>query len=84
MNMANGYIDRGLGINDIVNILHIPRCIFYWNGSNEKPMEKLLSREFVCYGYKKIAKQLNGYGYIINMKKVMRGYILPLQRKMHT
>ena len=54
------------------------------NGIVVNEMEKLLSREFVCYGYKKIAKQLNGYGYIINMKKVMRGYILPLQRKMHT
>ena len=104
MNMANGYIDRGLGINDIVNILHIPRCIFYRNGGpSEEPLlrkgrhnssftlrrdgdettivdngivvnelEKLLSRVFVCYGYKKTAKQLNRYGYKINRKKVRR------------
>jgi len=35
-------------------------------------MEGLLSREFVCYGYKKTAKQLNRYGYVINRKKVRR------------
>ena len=35
-------------------------------------MEKLLSREFVCYGYKKTAKQLNRLGYDINRKKVRR------------
>ena len=35
-------------------------------------MEKLLSREFVCYGYKKTTKYLNRQGYIINKKKVGR------------
>lgn len=33
----------------------------------------LLSKEFVCYGYKKVAKYLKKYyGYIINSKKVYR------------
>ncbi len=35
-------------------------------------MEELFSREFVCYGYKKKAKQLNRLGYIVNGKKVRR------------
>ncbi|MEM0135701.1 MAG: IS3 family transposase [Thermoplasmatales archaeon] len=35
-------------------------------------MEKLLSREFVCYGYKKTAKQLIRYKYMISRKKVRR------------
>ena len=35
-------------------------------------MEKLFSREFVCNGYKKMAKQLNSYGYKIIRKKVRR------------
>ena len=35
-------------------------------------MEKLLSKEFVCYGYKKTAKQLNRNGYEINREKVRR------------
>ena len=101
MNMANEYIDRGLRISDIANILHIPRCSFYRNnGSSEEPLlrkgrhnssftlrkegdeitivdnsivvneiEKILSREFVCYGYKKTSKQLNRIGYEINKKK---------------
>ncbi|MEM0135566.1 MAG: transposase [Thermoplasmatales archaeon] len=42
------------------------------NGIVVNEMEKLLSREFVCYGYKKTAKQLNRYGYMINRKKVRR------------
>jgi putative transposase len=37
-----------------------------------KEIENLLSMEFVCYGYKKTAKQLNRLGYEINRKKVMR------------
>ncbi len=36
------------------------------NGTVPEDMEELLSREFVCYGYKKTAKHLNGQGYIIN------------------
>jgi putative transposase len=32
----------------------------------------LLSREFVCYGYKKVTKHLQRSGYIINRKKVFR------------
>ena len=32
----------------------------------------LLSREFVCYGYKKVTKYLQRSGYIINRKKVFR------------
>ena len=35
-------------------------------------MEKLLSREFVCYGYKKTAENLNKLGYEINRKNVRR------------
>ena len=35
-------------------------------------MEELFSREFVCCGYKKKAKQLNRLGYIIHGKKVRR------------
>jgi putative transposase len=35
-------------------------------------IEYLLSKEFVCYGYKKTAKHLNRLGYIINRKKVRR------------
>ena len=35
-------------------------------------IEVLLSKEFVCYGYKKTAKQLNRNGYEINRKKVRR------------
>ncbi|EQD75615.1 transposase [mine drainage metagenome] len=104
MNLADEYIGKGLGISNIANLLHIPRCSFYRNGgSDEEPsmkrgrhnslftprkdgneittvddsivveeMEKLLSREFVCYGYKKTTKQLNRQGYIINRKKVRR------------
>jgi putative transposase len=104
MNLANEYMDRGLGISHIADLLHIPRCSFYRNGvSGEREllkrgrhnslftikrdghetimvdnsivvdeMEKLLSREFVCYGYKKTAKQLNRNGYEINRKKVRR------------
>ena len=32
----------------------------------------LLSKEFVCYGYKKVTKYLQRSGYIINRKKVFR------------
>ena len=32
----------------------------------------LLSKEFVCYGYKKVCKYLQRSGYIINRKKVFR------------
>jgi putative transposase len=35
-------------------------------------MAKLISKEFVCYGYKKTAKHLNRLGYIINRKRVRR------------
>ena len=35
-------------------------------------IERILSREFVCYGYKKTAKQLKRIGYEINRKKVRR------------
>ena len=103
MKMACEYIDIGLRISDVANLLYIPGCSFYRNRSSEKPslmkgrhnslftvrkdgnetiivdnssvvneMEKLLSREFVCYGYKKTAKQLIRYGYVINRKKVRR------------
>ncbi len=102
MNLANEYIDRGLGISVIASILHIPRCSFYRNDESSErqlqkrgrhnslftikrdgnetimvdnsivvnEMEKLLSKEFVCYGYKKTAKQLNRYGYEINRKRI--------------
>jgi hypothetical protein len=102
MNMADEYIDRGLRIGDIANMIHIPGCSFYRNNSDERPMsgrgrkssftfmkygnetiavensiivnelENLLSKEFVCYGYKKTAKHLNRLGYTINRKKVRR------------
>ena len=32
----------------------------------------LLSREFVCYGYRKVTKYLQRSGYVINRKKVFR------------
>ena len=32
----------------------------------------LLSREFVCYGYKKVTKYLQRSVYLINRKKVFR------------
>ena len=35
-------------------------------------IRKLLSGEFVCYGYKKTTKYLSRHGYIINKKKVRR------------
>lgn len=35
-------------------------------------IEDLLSREFVCYGYKKVTKHLQNSGYLINRKKVRR------------
>ena len=102
MNLANEYMNRGLGISHIADLLHIPRCSFYRNGvSGERElqkrgrhnslftikrdgnetimvdnsivvdeMEKLLSKEFVCYGYKKTAKQLNRNGYEINRMHV--------------
>jgi putative transposase len=35
-------------------------------------IEKILSREFVCYGCKKTAKRLNSIGYEMNRKKVRR------------
>ena len=104
MKLADEYIAKGLGVSDIANILHIPRCSFYRNNGSSKEsllsrerhnssftlrkdgdeitivdngivvneMEKILSREFVCYGYKKTAKQLNRLGYEINRKKVWR------------
>ncbi len=42
------------------------------NSTVVEEMEDLLSREFVCYGYKKTARYLNRRGYIINRKKVRR------------
>ena len=35
-------------------------------------IRELLSREFVCYGYKKVTKHLQRSGYRINRKKVFR------------
>jgi putative transposase len=35
-------------------------------------IKDLLSREFVCYGYKKVTKHLQRCGYVINRKKVFR------------
>ena len=103
MSIANEYMDRGLRVSDVANILHIPRCSFYEIKSSEghstrrgrknssftlrkdsdetiivdnsfivNEIEVFLSREFVCCGYKKKAKQLNRLGYIIKRKKVMR------------
>jgi putative transposase len=103
MKLAVEYITRGIGISDVADLLHIPRCSFYRIESSENPpskrgrdhssftlrkdgdeitildnsiianeIEKLISREFVCYGYKKTAKHLNRLGYIINRKKVRR------------
>ncbi len=103
MKLAGEYITKGIGISDVVDLLHIPRCSFYRIEYHENPpskrgrnhssftlrkdgdeitivdnsivvneIEKLLSREFVCYGYKKTAKHLNRLGYEINRKKVRR------------
>ena len=35
-------------------------------------IRELLSREFVCYGYRKVTKHLQRSGYRINRKKVFR------------
>ncbi len=35
-------------------------------------MKALLSKEFVCYGYKKVTKHLQREGFVINRKKVRR------------
>lgn len=46
-----------------------------WKVSNNKvvlKIEELLQGEFVCYGYLKVTKWLNGQGFIINKKKVYR------------
>ena len=42
------------------------------NTSVVNVIEDLLSREFVCYGYKKTTKHLQNSGYRINRKKVRR------------
>lgn len=42
------------------------------NASVVEVIEDLLSREFVCYGYKKVTKHLQNFGYLINKKKVRR------------
>ena len=103
MSNGNEYIDRGIRVSKIANILHIPRCRFYKSKSSEghsmrkgrknssftmrkdcdtavvvenriivNEIEVFLSKEFVCYGYKKMSKQLNSLGYIINGNKVRR------------
>ena len=104
MKLADEYIAIGLGLSDIANILHRPRCSFYRNNGSSKgsllsrgrhnssftlrkecdeitivdnstvvnEIEKILSMEFVCYGYKKTAKQLNRIGHKINRKKLWR------------
>jgi hypothetical protein len=38
MILAKEYMNRGLGISDITNILHIPRSSFYRNNSGERHM----------------------------------------------
>ena len=40
MNMANEYIDRGLRVSDVANVLHIQRCSFYRNDSSEAPLTR--------------------------------------------
>ena len=35
-------------------------------------IEYLFSREFICYGYKKVTKHLWNFGYLLNRKKVRR------------
>ena len=42
------------------------------NASVVEVIEDLLSREFVCYGYKKVTKHLQNFGYLINRKKVRK------------
>ena len=42
------------------------------NGQVVDEMKELLSREFVCYGYKKVTKHLQREGFMINRKKVRR------------
>lgn len=42
------------------------------NASVVEVIEDLFSREFVCYGYKKVTKRLHNFGYLINRKKVRK------------
>ena len=46
--------------------------VFLPNETVVGEIRALLSQEFVCYGYKKVAKQLQRNGFIINRKKVLR------------
>ena len=46
--------------------------VYLSNGQVVEEMKELLSREFVCYGYKKVAKHLQREGFMINRKKVRR------------
>ena len=46
--------------------------VFVSNTEVVSEIEQLLSREFVCYGYRKAAKHLQHAGFSINRKKVFR------------
>lgn len=46
--------------------------VFVSNTEVVSEIEQLLSREFVCYGYRKVTKHLQHAGFSINKKKVFR------------
>lgn len=46
--------------------------VFISNTEVVSEIEHLLSREFVCYGYRKVTKHLQHTGFSINRKKVFR------------
>ena len=46
--------------------------VFLPNETVVEEMKAVLSQEFVCYGYKKMARQLKRDGFVINRKKVLR------------
>ena len=46
--------------------------LYLTNGEVVEEMRAVLSQEFVCYGYKKVTKQLQREGFVINRKKVRR------------
>ena len=72
-NSNNGNKDNSSNSNSSMNssnkevIISVPDTVV------KNDIKYLLSKEFVCYGYKKVAKYLKKYyGYIINSKKVYR------------
>jgi len=81
LNSNNNNQDSYLNFLNIKNISTNPYSIISKNGKDliisipntvvKNDIQELLSKEFVCYGYKKVAKFLKKHiGYIINHKKV--------------